>query len=50
MDTHLFVRFDGPLRTFDSILRETLVKEMAASGALVFMSLDAAGQTLLKPH
>lgn len=32
-DTHLFVRFDGPLRTFDSILRETLIKEMAASGA-----------------
>lgn len=35
VDTHLFVRFDGPLRSFDSILRETLTKEMAASGAWV---------------
>lgn len=32
VDTHLFVRFDGPLRTFDSMLRDTLMKEMAASG------------------
>jgi glutathione reductase (NADPH) len=32
-DTNLFVRFDGPLRGFESFLRETLMKEMATQGA-----------------
>ncbi|KAM3569775.1 hypothetical protein VYU27_008139 [Nannochloropsis oceanica] len=31
-DTNLFVRYDGPLRPFDGLLRETLMKEMAATG------------------
>ena len=42
-DTNLFVRYDGPLRTFDSILRETLVKEMAASGLHLHKHSTPAG-------
>jgi glutathione reductase (NADPH) len=31
-DTNLFVRFDGVLRNFDNLVRETLHKEMDSHG------------------
>jgi glutathione reductase (NADPH) len=42
-DTNLFVRYDGPLRPFDQLLRETLMQEMDHAGLHLHKHSTPAG-------